>query len=120
MRSILIASSLLLLGACASADGVAAAPGGRDCFRNADVSGYSTIDDDTLGVRVSPSRNYTLSAPRLGRDVRWENVIALNSDSGWICTGNGLGVEVIGGEPRRTIQIRAVTRVQEPAPAQGS
>jgi hypothetical protein len=114
MRALILAG-LLSLSACATAE--SSAPAGRDCFRNDDVNGYSVLDDHTVRVNVGANRAYLLGIPQNVRELDWGQQIALQSDNGWICTGNGLGVEVIGGQigPRR-YQVRSIA----PAPAPGS
>ena len=43
--------------------------------------------------------------------------IAIRSSTGWICTGNGLGVDIIGGEPQRRYPVSSITRKpDEPEP----
>ena len=113
-------SILLILGACATSPFASAtAPAGRDCFASRSILGYSIVDEHNVRVSVGASRNYILSTNWNARDLDWSEVIALRSTTGWICTGNGLGVEVTGGRPRRTYPITSITRAPEPAP-QGS
>ena len=116
---IIATAAALLLSACATngTDVAAnAAPDGRDCFRNESINGFSRIDDDTIKVSVGASRDYALSAPRLGQESRWNNVIAIEAEpSGWICTGNGLGVRVLAGDRgfERPFYVRSITRIEE-------
>lgn len=112
-----ILAAALALSACATAENAAEAPTGRDCF-NADlVSGYSTIDERHVSVSVGANRKYTLTTMFNARDLDWTQAIALRSTTGWICTGNGLGVEIIGGRPRRTYPITEITRAPDDGPA---
>jgi len=123
MRLVIIAAALAMATACASATDVAEgpAPAGRDCFRNDDVSGFGIIDDDTLSVRVLGNRNYSVSAHRIGRDLRFEQDVALRSRTGWICTGATPDLDVFGGGivPRRYL-VRSVERIVEEPEAETS
>jgi len=124
MRAIAPVLLALALGACAQTGETptaSASPDGRDCFSADNISGYNVIDDHTVSVSVGASRHYLLRTNWNARDLDWTNAIAIRSTANWICTGNGLGVQVIGGEPRRTYPIVEITRAPEPAPAaQGS
>lgn len=123
MHRFLIAAAALALSACAAADAQSTAAntpeGGRDCFRAADVTGYSTVDDHHVRVRVGASRRYILGTAWNVNDLNWSNRIAIRSSNDWICTGNGLGVDIVGGDPRRRRPINSVERAPEEAP-QGS
>jgi hypothetical protein len=112
----------LALAACASggetADGSAAS---NDCFRAAEVNGYNVIDRTHVGVRVGAGRQYVLTTLWNTSDLDWTEAIALRTATGRICTGNGLGVEIIGGRPPRTYPIAQVERAPEqPAAPEGS
>lgn len=126
IKTALITAAALALAACASTesgDTAAMTPGeGRDCFRAESVNGYSIIDDHNIRVRITSSRTYTMNTTWNADDLDWSNAIALQSDTGWICTGNVLGrVEVTGGSLGRTFPINTVTRdPQPPADQQGS
>jgi hypothetical protein len=114
-------AAALLLAACSTPNAgqsSGGAPAQRDCFASSNVSGYSIIDAHNVSVRAG-GKNYILSTTWNAADLDWSLAIALHSTSGWICTGNGLGVEVTGGEPRRTYPISSITRAPETAP-QGS
>jgi len=78
------------------------------------------IDDRHVRVSVGPSRAYILETMWNARDLDWTNAIAIRSSNSFICTGNGLGVEVIGGQPRRTYHVSSITRAPEQPDAQGS
>ncbi len=122
LRTLFIAAALGLT-ACASptAGATANTPGeGRDCFQTANVSGYNYIDQHHVRLTVGASRNYILTTTWNARDLDWTQAVALHSTSGWICTGNGLGVELSGGHPRRTYPITGIAREPEPAAPQGS
>jgi hypothetical protein len=112
---------LWTLAACAStdaADGQSASS--LDCFRSEQVSGYSVIDDHNIGLSVGASRRYVLTTGWNARDLDWTQAIALRSATGRICTGNGLGVQIIGGDPRRTYPVTQISRAPDDNPVQGS
>jgi hypothetical protein len=118
VRSSLIAAALALT-ACATQQETAATstpPAGRDCFNSDLVSGYTYVDNQHVGINVGANRKYVLTTMFNARDLDWTRAIALRSTSGWICTGNGLGVEVIGGDPRRTYPITEIVRAPDEAP----
>jgi len=119
LKALIAAPLLLAMAACVSP--TAPAPSaGRDCFAARSIQGYSVIDDHHVQVSITPSRAYILGTTWNARDLDWGQHIALRSrPSDWICTGNGIGVEVTGGDPRRTYPITEITRAPPP-PAQGS
>ena len=111
-----------LLAACSTPNTGAqagAAPAERDCFASSVVLGYSVIDAHNVSVHVGASRNYVLSTSWNASDLDWGEAIALRSPTGWICTGNGLGVQITGGRPERSYPITGIARAPAPAP-QGS
>jgi hypothetical protein len=111
----LLASLALALAACASTEyGAAAAD--RDCFRSQNVSGFNAIDPSTIQVNVGASRRYLLTTSWPTANLDFSERIAIRSATGYICTGNGLGVEIIGGEPPTIYPIQSITRAPEPAP----
>ncbi len=122
MRMALLAAAGLMLAACAQtgANTASTAPqADRDCFTNNSVNGYNVIDANTVAVSAG-TRRYLLTTNFNTRDLDWGERIALRSTTSWICTGNGLGVEIIGGDPRRTYYITGIVRAPEEEPAQGS
>jgi len=106
LRTTLLAvAAALALAACATPEETASAgpPEGRDCFRSADIFGYGVVDDHTIDIRD------------------WTQQIAIRSTTGWICTGNGLGVEIIGGDPPRRFPVNGIQpRPEAPAEQTGS
>jgi hypothetical protein len=106
------------LAACATEPGTesAAAAGDRDCFFADNVSGYSVIDDRNVRLSVGASRSYVFTTNWNTRDLDWTHAIAVRSTTGRICTGNGLGVDLIGGDPRRTYTVVSITREPDDAP----
>lgn len=118
MRFVLPTLAALALAACASTETAenAAPPEGRDCFNARNVSGYTYIDNEHVGISVGANRKYILTTMFNARDLDWTQAIAIRSTTDWICVGNGLGVEVIGGEPRRNYPITAIERAPDEAP----
>lgn len=92
----------------------------RDCFRSEQVSGYGIVDNHNVRLSVGASRDYILNTSWNARDLDWTHAIAIRSATGRICVGNGLGVEIIGGEPRRTYPVTQITRAPDTPPVQGS
>jgi hypothetical protein len=125
MKRILTAFSAIFalwtLAACAStAPGDGQPPNSRDCFRSEQANGFTVIDNTHIGLSVGASRNYVLTTMWNARDLDWTQAIALRSTTGLICTGNGLGVELIGGDPQRTYPIVSIDRAADDQPVEGS
>jgi hypothetical protein len=115
LRTLLI--SALFAGFAVSSAGADTAPASsRECFRGGEITGFNVIDDHSVRVTVSPSRRYVLSTTWDAHNLNWSENIALHSATGLICTGNGLGVEIVGGEPRQTYPVTGVARAPAPAP----
>ncbi len=117
-RALFAATAAFALAACATpAETAANSPAdGRDCFNASSVTGFEYIDQHHVKVRVSASRYYILTTDWNARDLNWAHSIALRSNTSWICTGNGLGVDVIGGDFRRSYPISDVSRAPDPPP----
>jgi hypothetical protein len=113
-----ISVSALLLAACASAGEQTAAAGERDCFRAESVSGFNVIDRNTVQVRVGASRRYLLTTNWPTTNLDFREHMGIRSTTGQICTGNGLGVDIIGGDPVQLYPIQSIARAPEPE-AQG-
>lgn len=115
IRNGLLALAAFGLAGCASA----AAPSdmaGRDCFRARSVTGYQVVDDHTVQVRVGTSRRYNLTMFEHTRGLDAGIGATLRSQSGFVCEGEALSVELIGGQLRRSYGVSNVTRVaDEPA-----
>jgi len=113
--------ALWTLAACASSSGGTQTASSNDCFRSEQARGFGVIDNTHIRLSVGASRDYILTTMWNARDLDWTQAIALRSATGRICTGNGLGVELIGGEPRRTYPIVSIERAPSDEPAvQGS
>lgn len=117
---VIAAIAALALAACAAQTGAEGGgpPAEQDCFHADAVNGYEYIDEHSVAVHVGANRRYILGTEWNARDLNWEHVIAIRSATSWICTGNGLGVEVVGGDPHRQYPIISITRAPEP-PSQG-
>jgi hypothetical protein len=114
LRTSFFALALLTAG-CASDGATQTADNGRECFRSSQVRGYNVIDDSHVEIRVGANDRYVLETGWNARDLNWDNAIALRSSTGRICTGNGLGVDIFGGEPRRRYTVVSIVRAPEPA-----
>lgn len=114
-RMAIIAATALLVCACApsAADQAVAATSDRDCFHAGDVNGFNVIDQNNVRISLGAGRNYIMTTQWNTRWLNWDTEIVLRSTTGWICAGNGLGVELVGGEPRRTYAIRSIRRETE-------
>jgi hypothetical protein len=113
IRSCVLAMALAL-GACATTAPETAAP--RDCFSANAVNGYTVVDDRNVEVRVGANERYILTTMWNARELDWTEAVAIRSNTSFICAGNGLGVEIIGGDPRRTYPVSAIARAPAPAP----
>jgi hypothetical protein len=123
MRKILTALFLVALAsACTTTAGAPQADtAARDCFRTLDVSGYGVVDDRRIRVHVSPQREYILTIGQTVRNLDWTHAISIRSVSSFVCVGNGLGVQLLGGDPPLTYSVVQVERApQETATPQGS
>jgi len=123
LRPILLAAAAALtLAACSSTGGetqTASTAPAQDCFRNDDIFGYGVIDEHNIDVRAR-GRHYIFTTNWNARDLDWTHAIAIRSSTGWICVGNGLGVEIIGGEPQRRFPVSSITRRPDEPEATGS
>lgn len=118
----LAATAALALSACAStetANNDAGGGSGRDCFRSLEVSGYGVLDESHIRVTVGANRHYSLGINQNTRDLDWTHAIAIRSTTSFICTGNGLGVQLVGGEPSLTYPVTSIVRLPDP-PVTGS
>lgn len=106
----------LTLAACASTGADTAGAGDRECFRSENVNGFNMVDRNTIEIRVGASRRYLLTTNWPTTELNFAERIAIRSTTGQICTGNGLGVEIIGGHPPIAYPIQGIVRAPEPAP----
>lgn len=95
MRWIVLAV-LAVTAACAAVDETQpnqAATGNRDCFNVSTVTGYETVDDDTIRLDAGLSTKYEvdLSGGQC-RNVDWTQRLAVESTpSSFICVGSQPG-----------------------------
>lgn len=112
------ACAAFALAACATTEQSAdAGARDRDCFSASAISGYNVVDDHNVSVRVGANRNYNFSLDWNARDLDWSHAIAIRSQTNFICTGTGLGIRIIGGEPQRDYYVREITRAPDRQPA---
>jgi len=116
LRIGLFATAAFLLAACASSEGAAQPAADRDCFRSASVNGFNVIDRNTIQVRVGASRRYIFATNWPTTNLDFSERIAIRSSTGYICTGNGLGVEIVGGRPAASYPVQSITRAPDPEP----
>jgi hypothetical protein len=118
MRFATLLVAAAALAACASTETTAAngePAEGRDCFRAASATGFGLVDDHNVRVNVGPSRSYVLTTRNNVNDLDWSRAIALDGPS-FICTGNGLGVTIVGGEPTQHFIVTQIRREPNDAP----
>ncbi len=124
LKTLTLAASMLALASFANAQPAPAPTRGSDCFLSTHYLTYSYIDAHHISIHYGPSRDYLLTTDWDARDLRWVEALAVRSrGSDWICTGNGLGVEIIGGHMRQTYPVSSITRMPPPAaqkPAHGT
>lgn len=114
LRTTLLAGLALTLAACAAAGtqttASATAPSGRDCFRNEDINGFNVEDENRVRIRVGANRNYFLTTDWNARQLSWSHVLAIRSQTGWICTGSPMDVRIVGSQPVRSYYITNIER----------
>ena len=114
LRRVFLAGLAVALSACATAgtttQASAEAPANRDCFRNEDINGFRVIEDNLVRVRVGVSRTYDMTTDWNARQLSWDHVLAIRSQSGWICTGSPLDVRIVGSQPVRSFYITSIER----------
>ena len=121
MRRMGLILAALALSACATEPNAGqATAAANDCFRSSQVRGYSVIDRNHVGISVGANDRYVLTTLWNAYDLDWTQTIAIRTTTGRICTGNGLGVEIIGGDPQRTYPITSIERAPEAPAAQAS
>ena len=118
LRNLLLAAAALSLAACASTETASSgAAADRDCFRAMDVSGYGVLDEHRIRVTIAPQREYYLTIRQNTRDLDWAHAIAIRSTTSFICVGNGLGVQLMGGDPPFPYPVTLIERAPVTAPA---
>jgi hypothetical protein len=81
----------------------------QDCFPTRAISGYGISGEHTAYLTVG-SRHYFLHINDSARDLDWNYSISVRSLSTFICTGNGLGVQLMGGYPPIPHQVVGIER----------
>lgn len=116
--------SLLVLTACAAqpqANGSASPPVGRDCFNVQFLTGYETMDRDTLKLRAGPCASYEvdISGAQCSQ-IDWAHRVAIESSpSSWICVGNQPGQGTIAfRDPTTRRRVECFIEAVRPAPQQ--
>lgn len=119
MKYALLAAGLCL-AACATDPVDASAANDRDCFYSSQVSGFNVVDDRTVKIDIGASREYLLTTNRSVNDLRRRESLGVRgSPNGLICTGNGLGVELFGGDaPNIPWAVTGIARAPAAAAAQ--
>jgi hypothetical protein len=123
LRTLLVASALSALAACAGTQGAqseGAAAATRDCFRTMDVSGYGVVDEHRVRVHISPQREYYLTINANTRDLDWTHAISIRSMTSFICVGDGAGVQLMGGDPPFPYQVTRIERAPTTNAVEGS
>lgn len=124
MRLLHALAVLTMAAACAAADQhqpSEAGAGGRDCFNVSMVTGYETVDGDTIRLDAGPSTKYEvdLSGGQC-RNVDWTQRLAIESmPSSFVCVGSQPGQGNIhfrdpATQRRVSCYIEDVRRVQTP------
>lgn len=95
MRRTVPIAILLAAAACtAPSDHLVATPGSeRDCFNVGVVTGYDSVDRDTVRLQAGPSTEYDvdLSGGQCN-NLDWAHRLAIESTpSSWICVGSQPG-----------------------------
>lgn len=124
MRWMIVLAAFAVAAACAAVDqpqSEAPATGNRDCFNVSMVTGYETVDDDTIRLDAGLSSKYEvdLSGGQC-RNVDWTQRLAVESTpSSFICTGSQPGQGNIhfrdpATQRRVSCYVEDVRRVQTP------
>lgn len=120
LRTLIVASGLAALAACAGAQTAQSEGATRDCFRTLDVGGYGVVDEHRVRVHVSPQREYYLTINANTRDLDWTHAISIRSTTSFICVGDGAGVQVMGGDPAIPYQVTRIERAPTDNAVEGS
>lgn len=124
MKIVLVPLLGIMLASHAGALQNRTAPSDRDCFNTSFVSGFSTVDRDTVRLDAGPRRSYDVDLLGPGCDqLNWTESLALESSpSSWICVGDGPSQGNISFRDPATRQriscfIQNVRRVPDAPPA---
>jgi hypothetical protein len=120
VRVMFLAATALALASCVTPqDAASGADSQRDCFRTADVRSYGVVDDHRVRVHISPQREYIFTINQDVRNLDWTHAISIRSTTSFICVGNGLGVQLLGGDPPFPYPVTRIERAPQ-EPVQGS
>ena len=121
LRIAVLAAAAAALASCATPEGAASRDGSaRDCFRTVDVSGYSMEDDRRVRVRINPRREYLFTINQSVENLDWTNALSIRSTASFICVGNGLGVQLMGGNPEMPYNVTRIERAPQETAVEGS
>jgi hypothetical protein len=81
----------------------------QDCFPTRAINGYGLVDERTAYLTVG-NRHYLIRITGDSRDLDYNYAISVRSFSTFICTGNGLGVSLMGGYPPNPHQVLSIER----------
>ena len=81
----------------------------NDCFPTRAITGYGVVDERTAYLTVG-ARHYLMRITGDSRDLDYNYSIRVRSLSTFICTGNGLGVSLMGGYPPIPHQVLSIER----------
>ena len=118
--TLLAAAAAVALSACATQTAEGRAPTERDCFRTMDVRTYGVVDEHRVRVHISPAREYYLTINENVQNLDWNHAISIRSTMSFICTGNGAGVQVMGGDPPIPYQVINIERAPRDTTVEGS
>ena len=106
-------ASLAVAGCTADRPDMQTAQAGeRQCFLPRQVSGFSSVDDNSIHVTVGVNNVYRLELIGVCPDIDWSQQIGIRARGGaatWIC--QGLDAEIIVPSPSGT-QVCPVTGVR--------
>ena len=87
-----------------------------ECFYTSSINGWNYVGNNTVRVSVGASRSYDLKLMGYAHDLDFKETLGVKAGpSGWICEGNGLGVEVFSRGPLNyRWPVTSITRVQKP------
>jgi hypothetical protein len=105
----------LALSGCASTES-ASSSSGANCFRPAQVTGYSVVDDSRVRVRAG-TNDYIFTIRGRTSELDWTSAIAVQSTEQVICPGGTtLGLYLVGGQPQLRYAVSSVELVPEDGP----
>lgn len=118
IRTMLLVGAALLTASCAATAEQTAAAGARDCFNAASVTGFGVIDARTVRIDVGARRQYAMTLMNDARELNYNERLGVETNQNWICTGNGLGVEVhsLDSNIPRSWPVTAIARLPDDVP----